>query len=266
VPDDRLHQLPFESLVVEAPDPGAPPRYWLDAGPVLRYAASAAALVGLDRGPSRAPVPVFSVSAVAYDSSLEPLPGTARETVAIRSAFAADAVDVAQDAEAREPRVRAALPRARYLHLATHGFVDQAGGELLASLALTPPPAPSGHGDDGRLQLYELYETRLDAELAVLSACQSRVGRVVAGEGVFALSRGFLAAGARRVVASLWMADDDATSELVSRLFRGVAEAEGAGATPDFARALRDAKRAVRERPEWQHPFFWAPFVIEGAR
>jgi len=87
----------------------------------------------------------------------------------------------------------------------------------------------------------------------------------VAGEGVFALSRGFLVAGARRVVASLWPVDDDATAELVGQLFRELAAAERSGRAAPAAAALRKAKLAVRSRPGWEHPFFWAPFVLSGS-
>jgi CHAT domain-containing protein len=82
---------------------------------------------------------------------------------------------------------------------------------------------------------------------------------------VVALSRGFLVAGARRVVASLWPVDDDATAELVGRLLRGLADVERGSRSESTAAALREAKLAVRHRPGWEHPFFWAPFVLSGA-
>ena len=100
----------------------------------------------------------------------------------------------------------------------------------------------------------------------MLSSCESRVGRVVAGEGVFALSRAFLAAGARRVVASLWPAEDDSTAEIIGAFFRAAAAAEARGGKPDFTAALTQAKRAARARPAWADPFFWGPFVLEGIR
>ena len=100
----------------------------------------------------------------------------------------------------------------------------------------------------------------------VLSACDSNVGPLVAGEGVFALSRGFFAAGARRVVASLWPVADQSTALLMGTYFRSVAEAERAGAQPEYAVLLRDAKQAVRSRPDYAAPFFWAPFAFTGVR
>src|SRR4030095_10548764 len=116
-------------------------------------------------------------------------------------------------------------------------------------------------------QLFETYDMKVDAELAVLSACSSNTGKVVAGEGVFALSRGFLVAGARRVIASQWPVDDISTADLMGELFRRIAAAEKTGDRIAAALALRDAKRRIRnDRPEWAHPFFWAPFVISGAQ
>jgi CHAT domain-containing protein len=86
----------------------------------------------------------------------------------------------------------------------------------------------------------------------------------VAGEGSFALSRAFLAAGARRVVASLWAVDDRAAPVVVRRLFDSIAAADRGSHPCDFAAALRAAKLEVRRDPRWSDPFYWAPFVLNG--
>jgi CHAT domain-containing protein/tetratricopeptide (TPR) repeat protein len=292
VPDDRLHQLPFEALVIAMTRGGTV--YWLDRGPALRYAASAAALLQLEDPPDNRPPPqarrLVTVSDPVYDpaevarllgrdaplgsrsrsAALERLPGTAEESKSIKTAFAAlnplrEVVSLT-GVDANEPAVRAELQRSQYVHIATHGLVDEADGDLFATLALTPPASDPVLQQDGQLELHEIYDLGLRADLVVLSTCESRVGSVVAGEGVFALSRGFLAAGARRVVASLWPAADEATAELMGGFFRAIADAERHGQEPDFASALMRAKRAIRERRGWTDPFFWAPFVLEGAR
>ena len=103
-----------------------------------------------------------------------------------------------------------------------------------------------------------------EIELAVLSACESNVGTDVEGEGIFALSRGFLAAGARRVVASQWAVDDASTAALMGTFFREVAAAERSGRGVDYAKALWTARKAVRNRVEWRDPYFWAPFILTG--
>ena len=246
IPDGALHYLPFEALVVAPGSTPAQTRYWLDEGPILRYAPSVTALSTVTQSLKTRPVPrydkaaVLSLSDPIYKPSevateldslppherseaetmlltrnsfedlggpLERLPGTAEETKAIQQAYGSEAartVETLQQLAANEPALRAALSDKRYLHLATHGLVNERRGALFASLALTPPPGDSVASDnDGFLQLHEIYRLKLpDTELAVLSACKTGVGRYVEGEGIFALSRGFVAAGSRRVVAS----------------------------------------------------------------
>ena len=203
--------------------------------------------------------------------SLARLPGTAHETDIVRNAFGASAardLEVLSGLEANESNLRTSIEGKRFLHLATHGLVDQRRGTLFASLALTPPSGETtDHENDGFWQLHEIYELRLPGlELAVLSACESNVGRNMEGEGVFALSRGFTAAGAQRVVASQWSVDDASTAQLIGEFFRLVLTEEIAGRQVDYAVALRDAKRAVRMQEQWRDPYFWAPFVLTGKR
>jgi CHAT domain-containing protein len=87
----------------------------------------------------------------------------------------------------------------------------------------------------------------------------------VAGEGVFALSRGFHAAGVARVIASLWPVNDASTAQLIGTMFREAATGDSAR-PPDWTRLLRDAKRAVRAQAATSEPFYWSPFVLSGAR
>jgi tetratricopeptide (TPR) repeat protein/CHAT domain-containing protein len=298
IPDGALHQLPFEALVVEPGSESGKVRYWLDGGPAIRYATSATSLTRLgDRGPSEA-VNILSLSDPIYDPSeveavavdpapsehprraeyeraggrLARLPGTAEETRALVEALAGGTpsrdVTVLQRVQASETRLRDALADKRYVHLATHGLVDETRSSLFAALALTPPVGETSDSeDDGFLQLFEIYDLDLaDVELTVLSACQTNVGEAVEGEGVFALSRGFLAAGSRRVIASQWSVDDASTAAMIGEFFRILAEAEGAGRSMDFAAALRDAKRFVRGQDRWSDPYFWAPFILTGQR
>jgi CHAT domain-containing protein len=83
---------------------------------------------------------------------------------------------------------------------------------------------------------------------------------------VFALSRGFHAAGVARVIASLWPVNDASTAALMGALFEGARPAAADGRAPDWTRLLRDAKRALRSQPATAEPFYWAPFVLSGAR
>jgi CHAT domain-containing protein len=150
------------------------------------------------------------------------------------------------------------------LHLATHGLVEQAGRQLFAALALAPGDQAE-RWDDGLLELSEVYALPLaGVELAVLSACQTNVGLVVQGEGVYALSRGFLVAGAHRVVASQWAVVDASTGVLMGVFLGEVVRAHVSGAALDYGLALQRSRRWVRSQPQWSSPHYWAPFILMG--
>ncbi len=195
---------------------------------------------------------------------LPALPGTRREVEAIREAFAGvGAKTVALlGAEATEERLFEAAKGARYLHLATHGLIDETGSASFSALALTRPRVPVP-GDDGFLTLADLLERwrgRLDGtRLVVLSACETQKGRLLRDEGMLALPLGFCFAGARAAVASLWRVDDKSTALLMEDLYRRML-AEGA---PGPCEALHEARKALRKtHPE---PYYWGAFVYVGA-
>jgi CHAT domain-containing protein len=109
------------------------------------------------------------------------------------------------------------------------------------------------------LSLGDIYNLELGADLVVLSGCETALGREIRGEGLVGLTQGFLYAGARRVVASLWRVEDRATAELMGRLYRGLLQE---GLRP--AAALRQAQLAIAAERRWRDPYFWAPFVLQG--
>lgn len=286
VVDGALHRLPFEALLTGAPGAGGG-RAWLDEGPALRYASSATSmwrLAARDRPAAVAGAPVcVSVSDPVFDAARESagspahgrvraartwerLPATARESQAVRRAFAPDRIEILERAGAAEPAVRVRIVGPPFLHLATHGFVDERRNDVLAGLVLaTPEHGADDAAADGLLQAFEIYSLPLQhCELAVLSACETQGGVRVAGEGVFALSRAFLAAGARRVIASLWAVNDESTADLVGACFEGIARGRRSGSPADPALALRDAKRRVRSDPRWRDPFHWAALTLSG--
>ena len=118
---------------------------------------------------------------------------------------------------------------------------------------------PDGQSREGFLRAHELYNLDLHADLVVLSACQTGLGKEISGEGIVGLTRGLMYAGAARVIVSLWSVSDRGTAELMSRLYRSMLKE---GRTP--AASLRAAQLALRADPRWQHPFYWAPFVLQG--
>ncbi len=283
VPDGALGLVPFEALVLEG---GAEPTYLLDKGPPIFYAPSASVLEGLARrqGSSEAvrERPVLSVGDPVYPQSpirlagntqtqLAPLPHSGLESRWLGAVFEKRGTGVAQllAGEATEGRFRQQVPGRRLVHVACHGLVDQRWGNLFGWLALTPgPDEPVDPADDGFLTLAETYELDLaGCELAILSACDTNVGPHQRGEGTWALSRGFLVAGARRVVASNWRVDDQATASLISYFCAGLAIDQDRGRPADYAARLHDAKRWVRrndQHPQWRSPYYWAPFVLAG--
>jgi len=145
----------------------------------------------------------------------------------------------------------------RFVHFATHGYVDSAR-PTLSSVVLSTV-ARDGKPRDGFLRSHEIYNLELLADVVVLSACETGLGREVQGEGLVGLTRGFMYAGAPRVVVSLWSVSDRATAALMSNFYR---EMIHNGRTP--AAALRAAQRAMLKDPRWAHPYYWAAFVLEG--
>lgn len=194
---------------------------------------------------------------------------SADETDQILAAFATQVnenVLALKGPEATERKVRGALPGRRFIHIAAHGIVDQNRSELFAGLLLSnlSEENSTDADNDGFLQLFEIYHLNLAADLVVLSACNSNVGTQRESEGAFALSRGFMAAGANRVIASLWPVADDSTSILMQEFFRQILSEYKAGRPIDYSTALRDAKRHIRQDERWASPFYWAPFVLIG--
>jgi CHAT domain-containing protein len=165
---------------------------------------------------------------------------------------------------ATEANLRSAITGRRLVHLACHGLTDLTHGNFFGALALTPGSATEPT-NDGFLTLAELYELNLrGCELAILSACETNFGPQQKGEGTWALSRGFLVAGARRVTASNWLVDDEAAASLVSLFTEALAQRRQASQPPDHAGALLQAKRWLRQQEKWQSPYFWASLVLVG--
>jgi tetratricopeptide (TPR) repeat protein len=149
------------------------------------------------------------------------------------------------------------LSHYRIVHFATHGLLNSEHPEL--SGVVLSLVDERGRPQEGFLRLHEIFNLRLPAELVVLSACQTGLGKEVKGEGLVGLTRGFMYAGAARVVASLWQAHDAATAELMKRFYRGMLKD---GMRP--AAALRAAQIEMWKKPQWQSPFYWGGFVLQG--
>ena len=160
--------------------------------------------------------------------------------------------------EATRQRVMAGeLSGFRVVHFATHGMMNNEHPEL-SGIVLSLFDQ-NGRAQDGFLRLHDIYNLRLPADLVVLSACSTGLGKDVRGEGLIGLTRGFMYAGASGVVASLWKVDDQATSELMRRFYEGIFQK---GLSP--AAALRAAQLEMAQQKAWQSPYYWAGFVLQG--
>jgi tetratricopeptide (TPR) repeat protein len=149
------------------------------------------------------------------------------------------------------------LSKYRYVHFATHGYIDSERTNLSA-IVLSLVDA-EGKPQDGFLRVLDIYNLNLPAELVVLSACETGLGKEIKGEGLVGLTQGFMYAGARRVVVSLWNVNDKATADLMARFYRGMLREKK---TP--AAALRAAQMEMSRQKQWQSPYYWAAFTMQG--
>lgn len=198
-------------------------------------------------------------SALAMDiESIPRLPGTRTEASRILSFVPASQRKQAFGFEASRSLIFSEeLSKYRILHFATHGFINNTNPEF-SGLVLSLIDK-KGEPQEGFLLLPDLYNLKLPAELVVLSACVSGLGKEVEGEGLIGLTRGFMYAGAKRVVVSLWNVDDDATAELMVRFYRNMFIGKRSPAA-----ALRAAQASMQREPRWRSPYYWAAFQLQG--
>ena len=144
------------------------------------------------------------------------------------------------------------------VHFAAHGLLDFQHPKL--SCLVLSRFDEEGRPQDGYLRLQDVYRMNLSADLVVLSACQTALGKEVRGEGLVGLTRGFFYAGASRVVASLWNVDDDASAKLMERFYKKMLGPEKLSP----AAALRAAQTEMMREKRWEHAYYWAGFVLQG--
>lgn len=186
------------------------------------------------------------------------LPFTRQEADAILSLTPKNSSFRAIDFQASRSNVlNGDLSQYRYVHFATHGVMD-AQRPGLSSLVLSTLDA-DGKPQNGFLRANDIYNMKLPAELVVLSACQTGLGKEIKGEGLIGLTRGFMYAGAKRVVVSLWSVNDKATSDLMSRFYRGMLKDNERPAA-----ALRSAQIEMWKQKKWKSPYYWAAFTMQG--
>jgi CHAT domain-containing protein len=280
IPDGTLFYLPFEMLVTKENDPL---EYLVDCYNIA-YAPSASVLklnilyarksdtysqdlLALAPFGDNEKAPINIVMKATQDlllsdvlrsrlENIQPLPYSAREVQSISRLYHQSTVKIGTDVT--ESYFSGNAKGNRYLHLSTHGYLDSEHA-MYSGLLFS----------DGMLQTYEIFNLDIDAELTVLSACQTGLGELKVGEGLTGLTRAFMYAGSPSVLVSLWSVSDFSTTVFMKRFYRNLNK----GMTK--AQALRETKIWMKEKSyhtdehgniiEHAHPFYWAPFILVGA-
>lgn len=257
-PHCALWLVPFAALQL-------PDGTWMGDRWSFIYAASASTLDEIRQEPCYTPLADSKILAVGnpimpmvpdHDGvkiKLQPLPGSEAEVKSIVQLFPEQQGTLLIGQKATEANVKQLAQSHNIVHLATHGIAY--GSDPLASLVAF---SPTDH-ENGLLTAREVIQSSsLPADLVVLSACQTGLGRIT-GEGMLGLSRAFLVAGARTVVVSQWSVSDSATMELMVAFYKNYLQ------SGNKAIALQKAMQTVRVHPEYSHPRYWAAFVVVGA-
>jgi CHAT domain-containing protein len=273
VPDGSLWELPFQALQPSAT------RYLIEDC-AIAYAPSLTALGEMiklrDRrrdstgpstllafgNPALGTETISLAKSVLMDEKLYPLPDAEREVNVIKQIYGPANSRVYVGAEAREERVKAEAGGYRILHLATHGILNDSN-PMYSHLVLAQAEGDSK--EDGLLEAWEIMKLDLNADLAVLSACETARGRVGAGEGMIGLSWALFVAGCPTSVLSQWKVDSASTTELMVEFHCQLKSQMATGSSRiSAARALREAALKLQRTNRYRHPFYWAGFVVTG--
>lgn len=265
VPDNILWDLPFQTLVNGA-------NRFLIEDAAISYAPSLTVLREMTKrrkvdaahaspptllalgNPQVGSETLKRAALTLRDGKLDPLPEAEEEVKALGRLYGASRSKVYIGAEAREDRVKGEASRAKILHFATHGILNNAS-PMYSHLAL----ADGGAGEDGLFEAWELMQLDLHADLAVLSACETARGRFGAGEGMVGLSWAMFMAGVPSIVVSQWKVESAGTRDLMVSFHRGLISS-------NFRKsdAMRQASLKIMKNPQTSHPFYWGGFVIVG--
>jgi CHAT domain-containing protein len=204
-----------------------------------------------------------AVASFYRDADLNPLPDADREVEDLRMLYDRRHSVVLKGDEATEARTKAAVGDATVVHFATHALFDDAN-PMYSRLALAREPNAT---EDGWLESWEVAQLDLDADIVVLSACETARGRIGGGEGVVGMTWSFFLAGAHSAVATQWRVASSSTAQLMVEFHRAL-RADGDASLESStakAQALRNAQlRLLRDRRS-RHPYYWAPFVLFGS-
>lgn len=259
IPAGRLGTVPLEALSTKRLEadftfPSVP---FLVNKYGISYEFSAGLLLQKSKSISQAQSKsIFLCAPISFPvkDNLSDLPGTEQEVNNIAQLFSSDAL-VVKHGDANEDLVKSGkLSGYRYLHFATHGVVDEEAPELSRIFL------QSTSSEDGNVFSGEIFNLKLNADLTVLSACQTGLGKYSKGEGVIGLSRALVYAGSNNIMVSYWSVADESTSQLMTDFYKILLQQP----VPDFREALRLAKVKMIQNRKYSDPYYWAPFVLIG--
>jgi CHAT domain-containing protein len=277
VPDGILNYLPFEVLLSDSTARGSNASFsdlpFLVKKYPLSYAQSGTVLKNLiaqrneSAGTNADRKRIIALGDPLYNNknvdespgvySFSRLENSGMEVEKIASYFDKGSADILLQDEASEDAFKGngELKKYDYIHFATHGLIDENKPDF-SSLVLT---RNSSSTEDGFLRANEIFNLKLDADLVVLSACQTGLGKLIRGEGMVGLTRAFMYAGTPAVMVSLWSVSDISTATLMGEFYKNMLKGDLIKTD-----ALRKAQLAVLKDEKFAHPFYWAPFVIFG--
>jgi CHAT domain-containing protein len=259
VPDSFLWTLPFRALTTNRGN-------YLIEQYAMYYAPSLGVLHEMnDRlkaTMSNGSLIAFANPVIGRDEKLNqdlcPLPEAETEIAEVAATIPSKLKKVLVGREADEKSFKAFAPNYATIHLATHGVLDNRD-PLYSHLLLTKTEGDVEN--DGSLEAREIMNMRLNADLAVLSACETGNGRISPGEGVIGMSWAFFVAGTRSMVVSQWRVNSASTSKLMKNFYEALARRRDRG---NKSEALREASIRLLKDPRYRHPFYWAGFVLVG--
>ncbi|HEX7294472.1 MAG TPA: CHAT domain-containing protein, partial [Pyrinomonadaceae bacterium] len=268
VPDGILWELPFQALTDTS-------GHYLIENHAISYAPSLTVLREMTRLRKQKPPANASASLLAFgnpelrnetaeriklvhrDETLEPLPEAEKEVRILGQLYGPrSAIYIGNDA--REDRFKTESSRFNVLHLATHGILNDVS-PMYSQIVL----AQSNKGEDGLLEAWEIMKLNLNADLVVLSACESGRGRVGIGEGLIGLTWALFVAGSPTSVVSQWKVESSSTAELMVEFHRNL-QSKTRKSNLSKAQALQKAALTMLANKNFRHPFYWAGFILVG--
>ena len=267
LPDGILHYIPFEVLITSEPAPGSDKPYgklsYLGKTSPISYGQSASVYLSMVEDRSTSGYTGLEMKELVafgdpvYGGKFKRLEYSGEEIENIAALFPEAMVKtfIREEATEEHAKEEKMLSEYRHIHFATHGVMDEKNPEK-SGLVLSRENLST---EDGVLRADEISGLELNADLVVLSACQTGIGKMIRGEGMIGLSRSFIYAGAPSVVMSLWSVADQSTSILMKRFYENLIDKKQSKAV-----ALQQARISMIKDEQYAHPFFWAPFVLTG--